>query len=60
MANEERITYLREMAAELRAVRHHQHQFNMLCEASAYTDDKLPSQLELQSRITQEINWLDV
>ena len=56
----QQIEYLRDMAAELRIVRHHIHQFNLLCDASGYTDDKLPVFDELQGRISQEINWLDV
>jgi hypothetical protein len=45
---------------ELRAIRHHVQQFNRLCEASGYTGDILESPDDLQSRISQEINWLDV
>ena len=60
MANEEAISYLHDMADELRAIRHHIQQFNGLCEVSGYTGDKLESPDDLQSRISQEINWLDV
>ena len=60
MANETQISYLMEMADELRTIRHHIQQFNGLCEASGYTGDKLESPDDLQSRISQEINWLDV
>ena len=57
---EQQITYLRDMAAELRAVRHHIQQFNLGCDASGYINDKIPEYNDLQSRISQEINWLDV
>ena len=60
MANEEQISYLREMADELRAIRHHTQQFNNWCELSGYTADKLDSPDDLQSRISQEIDLLDV
>ena len=60
MDNEEQISYLHEMADELRAIRHHIHEFNGLCDASGYTGDKLESPDSLQSRISQEINWLDI
>lgn len=60
MENETQISYLMEMADELRAIRHHIQQFNRLCEVSGYTGDKLDSPDDLQSRISQEINWLDV
>jgi len=60
MANETQISYLHDMADELRAARHHIQQFNRLCEASGYIGDILQSPDDLQSRISQEINWMDV
>lgn len=60
MANDEQMGYLHKMADEMRAVRHHIQQFNNWCELSGYTGDKLESPDNLQSRISQEINWLDV
>ena len=60
MANESQISYLCDMRDELRAIRHHIQQFNLLCDAAGYTGDKLESPDDLQSRILQEINWLDV
>lgn len=60
MANETQISYLDDMASELRKIRYHIQHFNRLCEVSGYTGDKLESPDDLQSRISQEINWLDV
>jgi len=57
---EERISYLRDMADELRAARYHIQQFNLLCDSCGYVDDKIPDYNNLQSNISQEINWLDV
>ena len=56
----EQISYLHDMATELRTVRHHIHQFNLLCDTSGYINDKIIEPDDLQSRISQEINWLDV
>lgn len=58
--NQPQIDYLREMAVELRTIRYHIQRFNRLCETARYTGDILESPDDLQSRISQEINWLDV
>jgi len=55
---DERISLLHEMAAELRSIRYHIRQYNLICERLGY-DDILESPDDLQSRISQEINWLE-
>lgn len=57
---EEHISYLRDMADNLHAARYHINQYNLLCDAIGYVSDKIPDYDDLQGKISQEINWLDI
>lgn len=58
----DQLDMLRDMQHTLRAIRQHVYEFNLLCDASGYVNEVIPSDKldDLQSRLTQEYNWLDV